>query len=71
MSLTPVIQALKRLEYQGLVRHEAKRGYFTEPMSLQEVQEIYDMRELLETSLLRDVLRNLNEKAIQDLAPSV
>ena len=68
MSLTP---ALKRLEYQGLVRHEAKRSYFTEPMSLQEVQEIYDMRELLETSLLRDVLRNLNEKAIQDLAPSV
>ena len=29
------------------------------------------MRELLETSLLRDVLRNLSEKAIQDLAPSV
>lgn len=48
MSLTPVIQALKRLEYQGLVRHEPNRGYFTEPMSLQEVQEIYEMREVLE-----------------------
>ena len=57
MSLTPVIQALKRLEYQGLVRHEPNRGYFIEPMSLQEVQEIYDMREILEISLLPDVIK--------------
>lgn len=67
MSLTPVIQALKRLEYQGLVRHEPNRGYFTEPMSLQEVQEIYEMREILEISLLPDVLRNLDEAAIRGL----
>ena len=67
MSLTPVIQALKRLEYQGLVRHEPNRGYFTEPMSLQEVQEIYEMREVLEISLLPDVVKNLDEVAIRRL----
>jgi DNA-binding GntR family transcriptional regulator len=67
MSLTPVIQALKRLEYQGLVRHEPNRGYFTEPMSLQEVQEIYDMREILEISLLPDGMKNLDEAAIRRL----
>ena len=67
MSLTPVIQALKRLEYQGLVRHEPNRGYFTEPMSLQEVQEIYDMREILESSLLPDIMRNLDQEAIRRL----
>lgn len=67
MSLTPVIQALKRLEYQGLVRHEPNRGYFTEPMSLREVQEIYDMREILETSLLPDVIKNLDGDAIHRL----
>jgi DNA-binding GntR family transcriptional regulator len=67
MSLTPVIQALKRLEYQGLVRHEPNRGYFTEPMSLQEVQEIYDMREILETSLLPDVMKNLDQEGIHRL----
>jgi DNA-binding GntR family transcriptional regulator len=67
MSLTPVIQALKRLEYQGLVRHEPNRGYFTEPMSLQEIQEIYDMREILEISLLPDGIKNLDEAAIRRL----
>ncbi len=67
MSLTPVIQALKRLEHQGLVRHEPNRGYFTEPMSMQEVQEIYEMREILETTLLPDVIKNLDERAIHRL----
>ena len=67
MSLTPVIQALKRLEHQGLVRHEPNRGYFTESMSMQEVQEIYEMREVLETALLPDVIKHLDEEAIHRL----
>lgn len=67
MSLTPVIQALKRLEFKGIVRHEPNRGYFTEPMSLQEVQEIYEVRELLELSLLPDIMKNLDESGIRKL----
>ena len=67
MSLTPVIQALKHLEFQGLVRYEPNKGYSTEPMSMQEVQEIYDMRELIEMSLLPDVINNLSEDGIKKL----
>ena len=52
MSQTPVIQALKWLEFQQLVRHEPNRGYYTAPVSLQEVEEIYDLRELIELALL-------------------
>lgn len=59
MSQTPVIQALKWLEFQGLVRNERHRGYFTEPISLQEVEEIYDLRELLEVDLLRKGLARM------------
>ncbi|MDJ0783582.1 MAG: GntR family transcriptional regulator [Desulfosarcinaceae bacterium] len=59
MSQTPVIQALKWLEFQGLVRNERHRGYFTEPISLQEVGEIYDLRELLEVDLLRRSLTRM------------
>lgn len=59
MSQTPVIQALKWLEFQGLVRNERNRGYFTEPISLQEVEEIYDLRELLEVDLLRKGLARM------------
>jgi DNA-binding GntR family transcriptional regulator len=64
MSPTPVIQALKWLEFQGLVRHEPERGYYTEPFSLEEVEEIYELRELLEVSLLPEALKHLGEEGI-------
>jgi len=67
MSLTPVIQALKKLEHQGLVHYETNRGYFTAPMSVQEVEEIYELREIIEISLLPSVLYNLNNAGIGKL----
>jgi DNA-binding GntR family transcriptional regulator len=67
MSPTPIIQALKWLEIQGFVRHEPHRGYHIEPFSLQEVEEIYELRELLELSLLPVAIEHLNEEGIQQL----
>ncbi|MBI9086229.1 MAG: GntR family transcriptional regulator [Desulfobacterales bacterium] len=67
MSATPVIQALKWLEIQGLVRREPNRGYFTEPISLKEVQEIYEARELIEVSLLGKTIEALDESGIGKL----
>ena len=62
MSTTPIIQALKRLEYQGLVRHETNRGYYTENISLKEIIEIYEFRELIETSLLQKAISRMDKK---------
>ena len=67
MSLTPIIQALNRLEYQGIVHREPNRGYFTEAMSTQEVEEIYDLREVIELPLLPLVIKNLDAAAIKKL----
>lgn len=67
MSLTPVVQALKILEYQGLVRHTPNRGYHTEPLSLQEIKEIYELREVLELSLIPGIIDNLDAEAIHQL----
>jgi DNA-binding GntR family transcriptional regulator len=67
MSQTPVIQALKWLEFQGLVRHERHRGYYTEPVSIQEVAEIYDFREQIELALLPATLARMDNSAIQKL----
>jgi DNA-binding GntR family transcriptional regulator len=67
MSPTPIIQALKWLEIQGLVRHEPNRGYHIEPFSLQELEEIYELRELLEISLLPVVIERVDEEGIQQL----
>ena len=67
MSTTPVIQALKRLEDQGLVRHEPNRGYYTEDISLQEIIEIYEFRELIETALLPKTIASLTGRKIKTL----
>ncbi|MCP3952059.1 MAG: GntR family transcriptional regulator [Desulfobacterales bacterium] len=67
MSPTPVIQALKWLEFQGIVRREPNRGYFTEPISLKEVREIYEMRSLVELALLPKIIENLDESGIRRL----
>jgi DNA-binding GntR family transcriptional regulator len=60
MSQTPVIQALKWLEFQQLVRHEPNRGYYTAPISLHEVEEIYDLRALIELDLLSWSLKRMD-----------
>ena len=67
MSTTPIIQALKRLEFQGLVRHEPNRGYYTENISLKEITEIYEFRELIEVSLLPKTISAITQKGMKTL----
>lgn len=67
MSTTPIIQALKRLEFQGLVRHEPNKGYYTEALSLKEINEIYDFREMIEISLLPKTVANISQRGLNKL----
>jgi DNA-binding GntR family transcriptional regulator len=67
MSQTPVIQALKWLEFQGLVRHERHRGYYTEPVSIREVEEIYEFREQIELALLPRTMGRMDAPALRKL----
>jgi DNA-binding GntR family transcriptional regulator len=48
VSRTPVRMALARLECEGLVRSVPGRGWTTIPMALSDVDEIFDLKELLE-----------------------
>ncbi len=67
MSQTPVIQALKWLEFQKIVRHEPNRGYYTEPVSIREVEEIYSLRELIELDLLERTMGHLEQTGLDRL----
>lgn len=67
MSLTPVVQALKILEFQGFVKHTQNKGYYIEPLSLQELKEIYELREVVELSLIPQVIENLDAEVISKL----
>jgi DNA-binding GntR family transcriptional regulator len=67
MSPTPIIQALKWLELQGFVRHEPNRGYSMAPFSMKEIEEIYELRELLEPSLVHATIQNLDKEGLGEL----
>jgi len=46
-------EALKVLETEGLLNHNPNQGYFVARLSSKELAQIYRMRELLETELIR------------------
>jgi DNA-binding GntR family transcriptional regulator len=67
LSPTPIIQALKWLELQGFVCHEPKRGYSMAPFSLKEIEELYELRELIEPSLVPATIQHINKDGLKEL----
>ncbi|MER6097981.1 GntR family transcriptional regulator [Streptomyces sp. NPDC001728] len=59
VSRVPLREALKALEAEGLVVHHIHRGYFVAELSLSDLEEIYRIRELLETEAVRMAVRLL------------
>ncbi len=70
VSITPVIHALKWLEFKNIVNHEPNRGYFVNEVSQKEIKEIYDTRFLLEVSLVPEIIKTVDDKSIQQLKSS-
>ena len=60
VSITPIVQALVRLEASGLVEYIPNRGYYVGEITEVEAKQLYEAREALETYIIPDVLRNLN-----------
>lgn len=56
LSRSPLREALRSLEAEGLVRHVANRGYFVTRLSADELRQVYLLRRLLETEILRTVV---------------
>ena len=71
VSITPVIHALKWLEFKGIVHHEPNKGYYVNEVSLQEIREIYETRLVLEVAVLPQTVANLEESGIHRLQTSL
>ena len=67
-SRVPVREALRQLEYEGLVTVVANAGAWVARLTLAECEEIYRMRERLEPLLLRYSFPGLGEAEIEHLA---
>ena len=67
VSITPVIHALKFLEFKNIVRYEHNKGYYVNEASPQEIKEIYETREVLEVAILPKTVLNLDDAGIKKL----
>ncbi len=67
MSRTPVREALRRLESEGLIRSVAYRGMEVARLDYQEVMELYQMREVLEGTAAGLAARHASDAEIAAL----
>ena len=69
ISKSPVREALTRLESEGLVIIEARRGAFVRKFSVRETRELYDVRELLEVHAVG--IANVSPAMLEEMAESI
>ena len=67
-SRVPVREAIRQLEYEGLVTVVANSGAWVSRLTLAECEEVYQMRERLEPLLLRYSAPQLDAEALDGLA---
>jgi len=71
VSRTPVRDAIRRLEAEGILQHEARNGLVVARLDRQAVMELYVMRETLEGTAARLCARHASDMELQDLADLV
>ncbi|MFA8437861.1 GntR family transcriptional regulator [Pueribacillus sp. YX66] len=67
VSRMPIREALRQLEVEGLVKIEPRRGAIVTPISVEDIEEIYQLRALLEGKAVVMSLPNLDDDDIQEL----
>ncbi len=67
VSRTPIREALGRLVQDGLVESRLQRGHFVREVDVKTVEDLYDLREMLEKHAIRLAMRRLSEADLADL----
>jgi DNA-binding GntR family transcriptional regulator len=68
VSRTPVNMALIRLESEGLIRRASGKGWVTVPLTLKDVEEIFDLKDVLEPLMVRRAAENITPEAAAELS---
>jgi DNA-binding GntR family transcriptional regulator len=65
--LTPVREALKRLEQEGYVQSIPRFGYLITPITLKDVEDLYDLRLTLERSAVRMSIQRATDEQLAQI----
>ena len=69
ISKSPIREALNRLETEGLIRIEPRRGAYLRSFSVKESEDLYDLREALEVHAVRTA--DITPALLSDLKRSI
>jgi DNA-binding GntR family transcriptional regulator len=67
VSKSPVRDAMQKLEFEGLVEIEPRRGHRVKPISVADAEDILDLRVILETGAVRRIAERSSDAEIADL----
>lgn len=65
ISQTPITLALNRLCDRGLVTRKGRSGYYVLELDKEEIEEIYDLRCMLEVYTLKSAIENINHDTLR------
>lgn len=65
--LTPVREALKRLEQEGYLQSIPRFGYLITPITLKDVEDLYDLRLILEQSAVRMAIQRATDEQLAQI----
>jgi DNA-binding GntR family transcriptional regulator len=65
VSRIPIREALLQLESQGLVRMEAHKGAIVTEISIDEIDELFQLRAILEPHILESAIPNMDEECFE------
>ena len=71
VSRTPVREALRQLELEGLVHIIPNKGAFVENVTLEDIKDIYEIRSLLEGLCARWAANNITKEQLEELEETV
>lgn len=66
MSRTPIREALKQLEAEGLVYKITDRGVFVKEITLTDIEEICELRKIFELEALKHAITQITDQEIAD-----
>lgn len=67
ISKTPIREALQQLEREGFIENIPVKGAFVSQMSIQDLRELFDLREILECEVIKRAAIKVDPEAAEEL----